>query len=207
MISKAKGGALIHGFDLVGYRRSHPIIQTLLDEDEPEIHGTKVWDSSWLIMDYLERKGLPENAQVVDAGCGWGLTGIYCARRWGAFVSAFDADECVFPFLDLHADTNEVEIATRVARFGEMKQKDFRGVDLLVGADICFWEDLTEELFGMIERAVKAGVPRILIADPGRGPFDDLAELCRRDFKARVTRREIKRPRVAGELLVIQGKK
>ena len=50
--------------------------------------------------------------------------------------------------------------------------------DLIVGADICFWEELVDPLYQLVRQGVAAGVPEILVADPGRPPFDDLCARC-----------------------------
>ncbi len=208
MISKAKGGGILCAYDVIAYKKSHPVVRALREVGErPAIHGTKIWNSSWVIMDYLERKGLTQGAKVLDVGCGWGLTGVYCARGHGARVTAIDADPHVFPFVDLHARTNEVRIKTKVARYEDLRPASFRGVELVAGADICFWDELVDPLYSMVCRAVDAGVPRVLIADPGREPFEHLAERCRKEFKTRVLHRVLKTPAVAGDLLIIKGRK
>ena len=53
---------------------------------EPSIHGTKLWKSSCLIIDYLKKHPPKRRKRVLDAGCGWGITGIWCAKEWGSKV-------------------------------------------------------------------------------------------------------------------------
>ena len=48
----------------------------------------------------------------MEVGCGWGLLGIYCAKKYGARVTGVDIDSEVFPYLNLHAEINQVEIST-----------------------------------------------------------------------------------------------
>jgi 16S rRNA G1207 methylase RsmC len=59
---------------------------------EPSIHGTKLWRSSFLIMDYLHKNPPEKAGTVLDAGCGWGITGIWFAKRFGSQVISMDAD-------------------------------------------------------------------------------------------------------------------
>jgi predicted nicotinamide N-methyase len=58
----------------------------------------------------------------------------------------------------------------------------------MMGADICFWEELAIKLEALFRKALSNGMKRIVLADPGRQPFLDLAERCK-DF-ARVDLRE-----------------
>jgi predicted nicotinamide N-methyase len=138
----------------------------------PTRHGNRFWSSSWVLMDYLDRLGLPEDCRVMDVGCGWGLAGIYCARRYGSRVTAVDADPDVFPFLRLHAEANRVSIATLRSDFARITAATLGEIDYLIGADICFWDSLVRPVQNLILRALRAGVRGVLIADPGRSPFE-----------------------------------
>ncbi len=72
------------------------------------------------------------------------------------------------------------------------------------GADICFWDELTPVLFNLIRRALDQDVKRIIIADPGRSPFYDLAERCQARFNARVVERRTRTPRaLSADLLIV----
>ncbi|MBT6146987.1 MAG: methyltransferase, partial [Gemmatimonadetes bacterium] len=135
-------------------KSNHSRIRALKKEHEPEIHGDKVWNSSFLIMDYLDRQGIKEGSRVMEVGCGWGLLGIYCARKWGAEVIGVDADDKVFPYLHVHAEVNEVTIQTRTARFENMRKSHLEGTQLMVGGDICFWDEMIDPLAKLINRAM-----------------------------------------------------
>ena len=106
---------------------------------------------------------------MLDAGCGWGLAGVYCARR-GARVVGFDIDPEVLPIAQFHAQFNHVTISTQTRGFDAVDADMLNEVSWVVGADICFRGDLIDPLFGLAERACAAGV-RMAIADPGRPPF------------------------------------
>jgi hypothetical protein len=61
-------------------------------------------------------------------------------------------------------------------------------------------------LFNLIRRSLKAGVERVLIADPGRDPFYQLAERCEKAFNARVVERKTSTPTVAlADLLIVEA--
>jgi predicted nicotinamide N-methyase len=162
-------------FGLTVLDNSHPEIRRLQRQaDLPVLHGEKVWRSSFLLMDYLEQRSIEPHVRVLELGCGWGLLGIYCARTFKACVTALDADAAVFPYLHLHAQLNGVDVQTRHLSFEHLKLYDLATFDLIVGADICFWDELVDPLCATIKHGIQAGVSEILVADPDRPPFDDL---------------------------------
>lgn len=143
---------------------------------EPAIHGTKLWRSSFLIIDYLHKNPPVSADNVLDAGCGWGITGIWCAKKLHSSVISLDADPAVFPYLDAVAALNGVTTEHAVKRFEQLKKKDLAAFDLLVAADVCFWDELVKPVGKMIDRALDAGVSQIIIADPERPTFHEMAE-------------------------------
>ena len=193
-------------FGLKILNSNHPDIRRLKrDGNAPEIHGHKFWNSSFLMMNHLKRQPLPRRSRVMEIGCGWGLLGIYCAKQFDARVTGIDADRNVFPFLQLHARANGVKIATEQARFERLTVERLQTVDVLLGADICFWDELTPVLFNLIKRALKAGVKQIIIGDPSRSPFTALAERCGSLDNTSVLARSMLRPvRASGELLIVR---
>jgi predicted nicotinamide N-methyase len=153
-------------------------------------------------MDYLRLRGLPKKARVMDVGCGWGLTGIYCAKNHGAKVTGVDIDSEVFPFLKLHAEINDVQIKTMRRSFQGLTGSHLKNVDILLGADICFWDSMIDPLRKLIRRALRSGVETVLIADPGRTTFDRLGEYFCGEMKGEVLDWEVRRPRrIEGQIL------
>ena len=158
---------------------SHPEVRRLqYDAARPSLHGHKVWPSSFVLMDYLQQRGVPPQARVLELGCGWGLVGISCAKTFQAQVTGLDADPAVFPYLQLHDQHNGVHITTRQGIFADLTPPDLAAFEFIVGADICFWEELVEPLYQLVRQGVAAGVAEILLADPGRPPFDELCARC-----------------------------
>lgn len=173
----------------------------------PSIHGNKVWNSSFLIMDHLTRQKMTADQRLLDIGCGWGPLSVFAAKRFGCPVTAIDADEDVFPYLNLHAQINKVEIDQKVMTFEKISQKMLGDVSIMAGADICFWDELTPVLYKLIRRALRAGVKEIIIADPGRSPFYELAQLCEKaGMDSRVVERRTKTPKsLCADLLIINN--
>lgn len=141
-----------------------------------ELHGNKIWKSSYVLMDYLSECPIEPGSRVLELGCGWGLSGIFCAKHFDADVVSLDADESVFPFLELHAEVNGIEAQTYCQRFEKVTKADLSHFDVIIGADICFWDEMSIPLTQLIKRALAADVGRIIITDPGRQPFRDMAE-------------------------------
>lgn len=180
----------------------HPEVRKLKRDNIPSHHGNKFWTSSWLLMDYLRRRGLPKKARVMDVGCGWGLTGIYCAKNHGAKVTGVDIDSEVFPFLNLHAEINDVQITTMRRSFQGLTGNHLKNVDILLGADICFWDSMIDPLKKLIRRALRSGVETVLIADPGRTTFDKLGAYFSGEMKGEILDWEVRRPRrIEGQIL------
>lgn len=199
-----------YGIDFLLSR--HKDIRRLKKEaEEPSIHGNKFWGSSYLIMDYLENNPIKENCRVLELGCGWGLAGIHCAKHFDAKVTGIDADDAVFPYLHLHAQHNDVDVKTQEKYFEKISAKELANYDVIIGADICFWNELGDVLYNLINRAVKAGVSKIIIADPEREPFFTLADRCMdkgssKKYNAAVEPWAVNLPRRAsGSLLIIES--
>ena len=195
-----------YGIDVLLSR--HPRVRKLKRLNIPTVHGNKFWTSSWLLMDYIGRRGLPPKAQVMDVGCGWGLAGIYCARKHGAQVTSVDMDPAVFPYLCLHAEINNVQVKTLKKSFQAITGKELENVDLLFGADICFWDSMINPLKNLIRRALRSGVAKVLIADPGRPTFHELGEYFCEKMGGEMLDWRVRRPRrIQGQILEIVGKK
>jgi predicted nicotinamide N-methyase len=157
-------------------------------------------------MDYLAKAGLSRDARVLDVGCGWGLAGIFCAKRFQASVTGVDADPDVFPFLQLHAQVNGVKIHTLRREFNRVSTEALRGFDLLIGADVCFWDELVRPLKNLVLRALRAGVRGALIADPGRPPFQAVGEHFVTSRKGEILEWEVNQPRsIRGQILRVGG--
>jgi predicted nicotinamide N-methyase len=146
-------------------------------------------------MDYLKKQGLPERPRIVEVGCGWGLAGIFCAKNFDAKVTSVDRDPDVFPYLHLHAQVNRVGLRTLRKTFGGLERKHLQGMDVLMGADICYWDSMVLPLKRLVGKAVREKVPLTVIADPGRSPFETLARYCEKRWGGEVLDWTAHRPR------------
>ena len=195
-------------FGLKILNANHSGIRQLKREGKvAEIHGNKFWNSSYLIMDYLKKNPFPKRSRVLEIGCGWGLLGLYCAKQFGNRAHGIDADENVLPYLSLHADTNGLKMTSEKKSFNQLTVKYLSNFDVIMGADICFWDEMSTELYNLIGRAKKAGVKQVMISDPCRPPFTALAEKCEDKLdNVELVEKFLKRPvNASGEILIVRN--
>ena len=186
-------------------RSRHRFVRRLQGANQPCIHGNKTWESSFLLMDYLRERPPRKGVRVMEIGCGWGAAGVFCAKAFGAKVTAVDADGNVFPFLELIAALNDVEVVPLKRRFEQLSTARLGEEALLVGSDICFWDRMVRPLTNLVSRAMRAGVQRVVLADPGRTTFYELAERCARRWQVELTEWYASDPRRAiGEVLEVR---
>ncbi len=186
----------------------HPEIKRLKKQYPTSIHGDKFWSSSYLLMDYLNDNPPKKKTKILEIGCGWGLTAIYCTKKFGCKVTGVDADPDVFPYLQAHAELNDVKIKQLVKKFEKLDVKTLSKYDMIIGGDICFWDELNDTLFDLFKRAKKAGVKKAVIADPQRQPFIDLCARLDDHFTHEVWDWELPEPTPAdGDILVVNFKK
>jgi len=205
MTSRAKNKIKAYGIRVL--QSHHPEIRRLKRLHTPSVHGNKHWVSSWLLMDYLRRHPLPEGSRVMEIGCGWGLAGIYCAKKFDAIVTGVDIDPEVFPYLRLHAAINKVDVATLPKKFNRLKEMDLQDIDVVIGADICFWDKMVYPLKRFIRRALNAGVQLVIIADPGRSPFEKISNYFVKKRGGEILQWKVQRPRnIHGQLLKINNR-
>ena len=193
-------------FGIKAFLPRHHEIRKVKRLHAPSFHGFRVWPSSWLLMDFIKRRGLPQGSRVVDVGCGWGLLGIYCSKNHSAVVTCIDIDSEVFPYLHLHAGINNVQIAIMKMGFDDLTERELKNFDVLIGADICFWDTMVDSLKGLILRAMRSGIQLVLIADPGRLPVEELGRYSVENWKGEMWDWDVNHPhRIQGQILKISS--
>jgi len=130
----------------------------------------------------------------MEVGCGWGLAGIYCAKIHDAIVTCADIDAQVFPYAKLHADINKVEVQMLQKGFDGLREENLKDIDVVIGADICFWDDLIPSLKSLILRALGADTQLVLIADPGRTTFEKMGSYFVENQQGEISNRAITDP-------------
>jgi len=186
----------------------HRLIRRLKKAYQPSVHGHKTWSASFLLMDYLQHEPIAQKSRVLEVGCGWGPGSVFCASRFQARVTALDMDREVFPFVEVLATLNDVEVRPLPLKFQALTRKDLEQFDVLVASDVCFWDNLVKPLKSLIGRALKAGVKRVIITDPGRPTFYELCDLCARQHDVKLQEWYATEPEYfAGEVVEIRSNK
>ncbi len=186
----------------------HRLIRRLKKAYQPSVHGHKAWNASFLLMDYLQHEPLAKRSRVLEVGCGWGPGAVFCASRFKARVTALDIDKDVFPFLDVMAALNDVDIAHMTSRFEKLTAEDLSAFDVVVGSDICFWDKMIKPLNRLVSRALDGGVKRFIITDPGRPPFYEFCDLARKKHDVELMEWYATEPEYfAGEVVEIRPKR
>ncbi len=172
-------------FGIIVRKNSHRDIRRLKRAGGvASIHGNKYWHSTSLMLDYLQAFPPQDGCRILEIGCGWGISGIYCAKQHQAHVVALDADDAVFPYLHYHAALNGVAITTVKKRYDQVTKAMLADFDMVIASDICFWDEMTQPLTHLIHRCYQAGVSRVFMTDPGRQPFRHMAEVCAETYDA-----------------------
>ncbi len=193
-------------FGITRLTSQHKDIKRLRKQYPTSIHGNKIWKSSFILMDYFKQHPIPNDWKVLELGCGWGLTAIYLNKTYGCYITAVDADKDVAPYLELHAEINNAQVTFLPAYFEKLTAKKLAEFDLIVAADVCFWDELEDIHYNLINRAIKAGVKKIVYADPIRAPFEGLIERCIEKHCADVIDVELPKPNQArGALMIIEN--
>ncbi len=196
---------IYQAYGLYLLRSQHRFVRRLQRAYKPCIHGHKTWESSFLLMDYLQTRPPGDSRRIMEIGCGWGAAGVFCAKAFGAKVTAVDVDGNVFPFMELLATLNGVEVAPLRRRFEQLSTARLGEEEVLVGSDICFWQRMVKPLANLVSRAMRGGVQRVVFADPGRSTFYELAERCARRWHVELTEWYAADPRRAvGEVLEVR---
>ena len=190
-------------FGLRILKNNHPAIRKIrADGGPPSIHGNKFWKSTYLLMDYLKEYPPKKRVRILEIGCGWGLAGIFCVKEFNAKLTSLDADDTVFPYLLHHADINGVRATTWKCRYENIRKADLQNFDLIIAADVCFWDEMSKPLLNLVRRARQVGGVRVVMSDPGREPFRVMAEECMDAFDADYVNWSVPHPHNASGLIL-----
>jgi len=138
---------------------------------KPVSHGNKVWNSSLTIIDFLSRYNLNKIDTALDIGCGWGVVLAYLEKQ-GVDCCGVDIDKNTKHYIDVVNKLNKTNVGALHMDYKELPDKVFEKVNLIIGCDICYWENHVPNMISLIK---KAKCP-VLISDPGRDTFWELTE-------------------------------
>ena len=198
---------MVNLFNVSIFPPKHSAIRAIArSQDEPSIHGDKIWEASYVMMDFLEEFPLARNSRILEIGCGWGVLTSYLAHHYSGRVTGLDADASVKPYFDFHTRQNKVAPDFVRGTMKSMTQEKLSDYDVIIGGDICFWDNLKRDWQNLIRRAFKSGVSEIYIVDPGRPPFWELVEYSEKRFAGEIWSHEVNSPH-AIEQYVLESKR
>jgi len=106
---------------------------------KPVSHGNKVWNSSFTIIDFLSRYNLQKIDTAIDVGCGWGVVLAYLQKQ-GIDCGGIDIDVNTKPYVDVVNKYNKTNVDVLYMDYKELPREVFKRIDLIIGCDICYWE-------------------------------------------------------------------
>ena len=187
---------------------AHPEVKKLKYKNpNHSAHGNKNWRSSFVLMDYLKDNPPSFNDKVLEIGCGWGLISIFISTYFASDTHSADIDPSVRPFFSLQSNINNANTRICIRDFTKFKIEELSKYSLIVGSDICFWDEMTLPVVKFIKRSLKTHVKRIIIADPGRPPFWNLVDECHKLGGEVFSRRIYKPWKTEKHILVINNEK
>lgn len=171
--------------DLQYYTALHPEIKALYQAGgRPKEFGTKIWATSLILLDYIQPNPFNmRGLRVLEIGCGWGIIGVYLAKKFECQVTCSDIDPHVFPIVKIQARLNDVSIKTKQASFDKLSSSFLKNFDVIIGSEVCYSEEMAKGINQLIQNAFAANVQRILLADPGRPDFSDCYAYCEQRYK------------------------
>ena len=168
-------------------RSTHPAVRRLKRAATARsAHGNKVWASTQVLIDFIQSNPIASNLRILELGAGWGVLSAYLALTFNAKVVALDIDPDVVPYSELVACLNKTQFDTVTMDFDQLTAAQLANFDLVIAADICFWDHMPEVLSELLLRCEEAEVSRVILADPGRPPFYELARWCQTEYDAAV---------------------
>lgn len=171
----------VHGIKAL--KPNHPDVAKLLQDGfQPSDFGSRIWRSSYLLIDYLSNNSLPNTHKAMELGCGWGLAGTYLQKTFDVDVTAIDCDADVFPFQQLLCRHNGISMHTRHCSLSGLCKHDLRDIDLMIGADICYSAGNALDIEKLCDHMTRQQGVELILADNGRPPFWDLARRLKRHF-------------------------
>ena len=145
------------------YHNNHPLVQELCREYLPTNFGHCIWTSSFVLMEYILRYPPPPGQKILIPGCGWSVIVPFAIKRLKGEVLAFDIDPATLPLLSAVCKLNHVTHNFLVSSFEDVQQDVFDEMDLILGADIVYYKEHTEQNCNMVEKLVKKGHGRAVL--------------------------------------------
>lgn len=148
-------------------------LRRLLEPDDPDDGEAEpqppYWAYAWaggavLARYILDHPSTVAGKRVLDLGAGSGLVGIAAAKAGARAVIAAEIDRNGVVALRLNAEANGVAIQIRDE---DVTAGPPPAVDLVLGGDVFYAQDVGQRMMPFLERCLAAGID-VLVGDPGR---------------------------------------
>lgn len=194
----------VHG--LKALKPNHPEVLALQDCGHlPREFGSRIWRSTYLLVDYLAHHLAEGIERAVELGCGWGLAGLYLQKFRGINVTATDIDHNVLAYQQLLCEHNDTAVESCQSSVRDLCRWNLQTTDLLIGADICYCDDIAAGISDLCGHLANQGGGQLILADSGRRPFQQLCTRLGRRYKTTVTQISLNLPTtVQGQILRVE---
>ena len=136
-------------------------------------------------MDYLLHYPPKKNLNILVVGCGTGCLTSFChVRLEAASIVCMDHDPAVIPLMGAGVLLNHHSVKFIAGDYNSLDEKHIQGMDLLLGSDICYYEQHSKEVHEMIRAFFKHAndQARVVLGIPyNRIGLDALVEKCNND--------------------------
>lgn len=164
-----------YGINIV--KPNHDLVDNIkADGFTPQLFGSKVWQSNFLLMDILSKASLKRSLNVLEIGAGWGALSVFLSKHFNANVIASDLDQNVQPYQQMLARRNQTQVDSQNIRIQEIDDKLLEHIDLIVASDICYDLQTKIELLNLVEQVACRSDTVMLLADVGRKAFVKLSQ-------------------------------
>lgn len=162
---------------------NHPIVKSYSKVSlRPIDFGHKVWASSLVFIDFLSKNDFSlSDKKILEVGCGWGILGLYLAKKFNCDALLTDKDDKVLPLVHSHAELNNLKVDTAAASFTSLTDDQLSRTNAIFGVEVCYSQEAATDLSNLFARACKLGVQQIFIVDPGRPDFLDI--VCKNTYE------------------------
>ncbi|MEP6754559.1 MAG: methyltransferase domain-containing protein [Chthonomonadales bacterium] len=154
-----------------------PMIASVTTNEELDRfpYGMALWPSAIGLAEYIaEQRELVTGRQILELGCGAGLSGIVAASA-GGDVTQTDYLSDILTLATNNGISNGIQ--TRIETLDWTQGFTGEPFDLVIGADVLYERPLHHHLFTLFPKLIKPG-GEIWISDPQRPASQDFFDRC-----------------------------
>ncbi|KAM3130357.1 hypothetical protein pb186bvf_017560 [Paramecium bursaria] len=118
-----------------------------------DLTGQIIWPSAIELSKFIiGNKQIFENKTVLEIGAGAGLSGFVCAK-YSKLVYITDGNEKVQELIEKNVQHLKLQnVQSQLFQWGYEESKQFKDIDIIIGADVIFWQQSLMPLIKTIEQ-------------------------------------------------------